>query len=297
MIKATRKVIPPEPFSSLGEAYELPDGTIAFTNRGASVALSPGSGGKSKFESYACGMLAETGSGELEIVEFVLPDGRSIARGPTLDALVDVISWYADKYVADVLKPQQRHIGRAAARLNAAAARLGWHTIARSWFGRTIQAEEVPVLHSQLILRERTRWTQFYDWQIAEALAKYFNVSLPIDRTRGWPSFMANPVHPDLYRILLGEELYVGARAARDDLGNETIHQGLHENLKDSIREHFPTLVTLAEGIDSSYRDWKIAVAKVIRARRGDETPFGQLRTGPALSLANCMEQKELPGV
>jgi hypothetical protein len=274
MIRSTKRVNPPAPFNHL-DAYELPDGTIAFSARGAVAAITGGGGPRNaQIERYARGMIAERGGAELRAVEFITPDGGSIAKGIPLDELADLVSWYAGKFARGELKPNQLEIGRTCVILQNVAARVGWETTARSWFGRVVSASEVPIIQAAALMRERTRWEAFYPWSLCEALAKFVRCDLPFDRSKGWPAWMSW-FHAELHVVLLGREMAEEAKAIRDDVGNETIHQGFSDELKDAIRSYLPMLITVAE-LTSSKEEWIRSVATLVRRRRDDETPFGR---------------------
>jgi len=273
MIRATKRVNPPAPFNHL-DAYELPDGVIAFSSRGAVSALTRGGRERGEIRAYARGMLAESGGRELRQIEFVTPDGGSIAKGVPLDEFTEIVAWYAGKYARGELKPNQIEIGRTCVILQNVASRVGWEAMARSWFGRVVAASEVPIIQAAALMRERTRWEAFYPWSLCEALAKFVRCDLPFDRSKGWPAWMSW-FHAELHVVLLGREMAEEAKAIRDDVGNETIHQGFSDELKDAIRSYLPMLITVAE-LTSSKEEWIRSVATLVRRRRDDETPFGR---------------------
>lgn len=270
-VRATKKVNPPAPYDGL-DAYELPDGSIAFSSRGAVTALG-GSSKRTSIEHYAIGMISESAAPKLELIEFETPDGSSVARGVLVATFADIVRWYADKYLRGQLRKNQEAIGKNCALLQNVAAQLGWEAMARSWFGRTLPAHEVPILQAEYFRREKLRWKRFYAWELPDALAKFFGVTLPVSRTN-WPPFMKG-VHRDLYDVLLGTSVANEARARRDELEAETIPQVLDDQLRDAIADHLTLLVNIAEDADS-YSEWLQRVARIVRKRRGDETPFGQ---------------------
>ncbi len=249
-------------FEGLLDVYRFPDGRIAVSSRGAVRGLTGGGADDGKIMRYASGMIAESGGAKLPLFHFITPRGTR-AKGLLIDDYVKIVEWYANRFLSKTLHASQLHIGMQCMAMQAAAARLGWEALSKSWFGEAIPVPQIPILYAQYVRDHAEAWSKFYQWELPEALAPLIpgQYGKPLSHLQ-WPRWMAT-VHSFLYNAMLGSEVVEIARAKRDELGAETIHQALSESVRSSVKSYLPTFVGMARA-SKSYRQWQSLVLNVL---------------------------------
>lgn len=268
VIKAIREA---SAFDGRVDAYELADKRIVLSARGAVAGLTGGAG-RGLIQRYASGITKETGGAELPVVEFSLPRG-GLAKGITLDTFVKLVEWWAEQFYAGELAENQEHIGVNCARMQGAAARVGWEALARSWFGEEIPSKDVPIMYARWLRENASKYEKFYLWELPEALRPLIaGASRQELSHRQWPVWMKG-IHEWLYDTVFGKLLADKAREVRNATGAKTIPQVLADETKKTLASYMPTFVGLARSA-SSMGQWKSMVLNVLGVKAPTQTDF-----------------------
>jgi hypothetical protein len=258
-------------FSGLVDAYELADKQIVLSSRGAIAGITGGTD-QGAIQRYARGIAKENGGAELPVVEFTLPRGGR-AKGITLDTFVTLVEWWSEQLYAGELTENQEHIGVNCARMQGAAARLGWEALARSWFGETIPSQDVPIMYAKWLRDNAATYERFYLWELPEALRPLIaGASRKELSHKQWPVWMKG-IHEWLYDAVFGKLLADKAREARNSTGAKTITQVLADETKKTLASYMPTFVGLARSA-SSIDQWKSMVLNVLGVKAPTQTGF-----------------------
>jgi hypothetical protein len=249
-------------FDGRVDAYQFEDGSISVSAQGAASGLTGTPGKPAALSVYTSEFIEETRSNKLPIFEFVTPRG-AVAKGLMLDDFTRLVEWWAEAFFSGRLRANQEHIGLNCARMQSAAARVGWEAMARGWFGQELPAKDVPIVYAKWLRENAEKYAPFYQWELPDALARLKRLTSPVSREQ-WPIWMKR-THEFLYNAMLSK-VADEARKRRAETGAKTLPQVFSEEAKRSVSSWMPTFVGLARGAQTMTQ-WKVLVLNVLNLK------------------------------
>ena len=287
-------------FDGRVDVYELEDGRLVLSNRGAESGLT-GTTGKGMLSRYTAGFLQESraagcakidpgsapkqlensaastaaGAGaELGVFEFITPRGAR-SKGIELTTFKKLVSWWSHQFIAGKLREDQRHIGANCAAMQSAAADLGWEAFARSAFGQALPPKDVPIMFAEYLREHAAQYEKLYEWELAYALAPLIRRRGPLPREQ-WPKFMLG-IHQFLNDTMLSKQIADEARRRRKEAGTATVHEFMNEPTRKTVASYMPILIGIARECQS-LEQWKAMVRSVLNVSSPDRATQGTLR-------------------